>query len=304
MTQADTAPRAAQVGAPAAYLFAVCCTVIWGSPPVVTRAVSGAVPPGALAFSRWFLAALVLLPFVWHKLPAAWPKLKEHWRGLTGVAMFMVAGSSLSVLAPYFTTATNAVLVNASQPAITAVAAWLLSRHALTGRQSVGIVCAFTGIAVMVFRADLGALLGLEANVGDPIMLGAVIGWSLYAVQLHRQSYLPSGDVLLFVIAVVGSVVLLPIVATETLIRGPFVFTPGVLSAMFYLTLFPTLLATFCWNRAIGTLGPNRAAIFINLIPVSGATLAMLFLGERLFAYHLAGAALVFTGIFLAARHR
>lgn len=304
MSHAESASSQARVGPPTAYLLAVCCTVIWGSPPVVTRAVSGDVPPAALAFSRWSLAALVLLPFVWRKLPAEWPKLKPHWRSLTGLALFMVAGSSLSVLAPYFTTATNAVLVNASQPALTAVAAWLLSRHALTPRQSVGIGCAFVGIAVMVFRANLSALLGLQINIGDLIMLAAVIGWSLYAVQLHRQRYLPGGDVLLFVIAVVGSAVLLPIFLVETQIRGPFALTLGVASAMLYLTLFPTLLATFCWNLAIGTLGPNRAAIFINLIPVSGAVLAMLFLGERLFVYHLAGAAFVFTGILLAARHR
>jgi len=271
---------------------------------VVTRAVSGAIPPGALSFSRWFLAALVLLPFVWRKLPTEWPRLKRHWRSLTGLALLMVAGSSLSVFAVYFTTATNAVLVNASQPAITAVAAWLLARHALTERQVMGIVCAFAGITVMVFRADLGVLLGLDINIGDLIMLGAVIGWSLYAVQLHRREYLPSGDLLLFVISVVGSIVLLPIYLVEANASGPFEFTTGVIGAMLYLTLFPTLLATLCWNLAIGTLGPNRAAIFINLIPVSGATLAMLFLGERLFTYHLVGAALVFAGIVLAARHR
>jgi drug/metabolite transporter (DMT)-like permease len=294
----------ARAGNTSAYLLAIACTVIWGSPPVVTRAVSRAIPPAALSFSRWFVVALIVLPFVYRKLPAEWPKIKQHWRSLSMVSLYMVTGSSLSVLAVYFTTATNAVLVNASQPAVTAVAAWLLARHSLTARQTLGIACAFVGVTVMVFRADLGALLGLEINIGDIIMLGAVLGWSVYAVQLHRRDYLPPGDVLLFVIGVVGSIVLLPFYAVEALLVGGFELNAPVGAAILYLVLFPTLLATIYWNSALKSLGPNRAAIFINLIPVSGATLAMLFLGEQLFAYHLIGAALVFMGILLAARHR
>lgn len=300
----STAPerRPAAAGHTTAYLLAVTCTVIWGSPPVVTRAVSSGIPPAALSLSRWFLAALILLPFVMRKLPAEWPHIRRHWRSLTSLALYMVAGSSLSVLAVYYTTATNAVLVNASQPAVTAVAAWLIASHALTRRQGLGIVCAFLGVTVMVFRADLGALLGLAINIGDLIMLGAVIGWSTYAVQLHRREYMPDGDVLLFVIGVTGSVVLLPFYLAEARFVGGFTPDGPVLGAILYLALFPTLLATYCWNIALKPLGPNRAAIFINLIPVSGATLAMLFLGERLFGYHLLGAALVFTGIVLATR--
>lgn len=301
---AETERTPSSVGNKTAYLLAVCCTVIWGSPPVVTRAVSGEIPPAALSFARWLVAALILLPFVLRKLPAEWPQLKRNWRSLISLSLYMVAGSSLSVLAVYFTTATNAVLVNASQPAVTAVGAWLIARQGLTRRQGLGIGCAFVGVTVMVFRADVGALLGLDINVGDLIMLAAVVGWSVYAIQLHRRDYLPSGDILLFLIGATGSVVLLPLYLLELRFVGGFSATPPVLGAILYLAVFPTLLATLLWNAALKTLGANRAAIFINLIPVSGATLAMLFLGERLFAYHLLGAALVFTGIVLAARHR
>ena len=277
---------------------------IWGSPPVVARAVSGEVPPVALAFARWLLALLVLLPFVWRKLRVEWPQLRLEWRSLTLLAAFMTAGSSLSVLAVYYTTATNAVLVNASQPAITAVIAWLVARDGLAPRQGLGIACAFVGIIVMIVRADLGVLLTLDINIGDLIMLTAVVGWSLYAVYLHRREYVPSNEVLLFVIALIGTIILFPIYLIEASVLGPFDVGTNVLSAIVYLALFPTLLATLFWNLSLRSLGANRAAIFVNLIPISGAALAMIFLGERLFAYHLFGAALVFSGIFLAVRRR
>lgn len=287
-----------------AYALAAICMTIWGSPPVVSRAVSADVPPVALALARWVIALLVLLPIVRRRLRAEWPAIKRQWRSLAVLASFMTAGSSLSVVAVYFTTATNAVLVNASQPAVTAALAWIVARSRLTSRQSLGIAFAFLGILVMVFRADFGVLATLGVNVGDLVMLGAVVGWSLYAVFLHHRDYVPSSEVLLFIIAVTGCVLLTPPFLVETVLHGGLEIEPDVAAAMLYLALFPTLLATFFWNHAVRTLGPNRAAIFVNLIPVSGAALAMIFLDERLYAYHLVGAAFVFTGIFFAARGR
>jgi drug/metabolite transporter (DMT)-like permease len=296
--------KSATVAQGTAYLLAAASMIIYSSPPVVARAVSLSVPPLALSLSRWVIALLILLPLVRRELPSEWPKIKQHWRSLVLLVSFMVAGSTMSVLAVYYTTATNAVLVNASQPAITAVLAWLIAGTRLTPAQRLGIACAFIGILVMIARADLGALLGLQLNVGDLIMLLAVLGWSLYAVQLPRREYAPGGTVLMFVIALTGTVLLLPPYLIEAAVVGPFALRGDVLAAMLYLAIFPTLLATFAWNLAIRSIGANRTAIFVNLIPISGAALAMIFLGERLFAYHLLGAAFVFAGIYLAVRRR
>jgi len=276
--------------------------VIYSSPPVVTRSVSMGVPPVALAMSRWIIAGLILLPIVWRRLPKAWPELKNHIPSLAFLASFMIFGSSMSVLAVYFTTATNAVIVNASQPAITALLAFLISGTTLLGRQKAGIVFAFAGILIMVARADLGVLASLDFNIGDLIFLLGVTGWSTYAVLLPRQSYTPDGMTLMFFIAVTGTVMLLPFYAVEAALVGNFEFTREVVAAMLYLSIFPTLIATVSWNVAIRAIGPNRSAIFVNLIPISGAALAVTFLNERLYTYHLVGAAFVFVGIYLAIR--
>ncbi|HEY5665770.1 MAG TPA: DMT family transporter [Gammaproteobacteria bacterium] len=291
-----------KVSPTAAYLLAVISMVIYSSPPAVTRSVSMSVPPIALSGSRWIIAALVLLPIVWRRLPAEWPNLKRHTPSLVFLGSFMIFGSTMSVLAVYYTTATNAVMVNASQPAITALLAWAIAGSTLLGRQRLGIACAFFGILVIVARADLGVLLGLDLNIGDPIFLLGVIGWSTYAVLLPRRDYAPDGLVLMFFIAVTGTVLTLPVYLAEAAVVGGFSLTMEVVAAMLYLSIFPTLLATICWNLAIRAVGPNRTAIFVNIIPISGATLAMLFLGERLYAYHVVGAAFVLAGIYMAVR--
>lgn len=260
------------------------------------------VPPIALSWSRWIIAALVLLPIVWRRLPAAWPDLKKHTPSLVFLGSFMIFGSTMSVLAVYFTTATNAVMVNASQPAITALLAWAIAGTTLLGGQRLGITCAFIGILIIVARADINVLLGLDLNIGDPIFLLGVIGWSTYAVLLPRRDYAPDGLVLMFFIAVTGTILILPVYLAEAAVVGGFQLTREVVAAMLYLSIFPTLLATICWNLAIRSVGANRTAIFVNVIPISGATLAMLFLGERLYPYHIIGAAFVLVGIYLAIR--
>jgi drug/metabolite transporter (DMT)-like permease len=278
--------------------------VIYSSPPVVTLSVSMGVPPLALSLSRWVIAAIILLPLAWQRLPGEWSNLKQHGSSLVFMASFMIIGSTMSVLAVYFTTATNAVLVNASQPAITATLAWAIAGTSLLGRQRIGIACAFVGIVIMIARADLGVLLGLEMNIGDLIMLLAVIGWSTYAVLLPRRDYTPDGVTLMFLISVSGIVMLAPAYLIEFAVVGGFEFSRELVAAMLYLAIFPTLLATFSWNLAIRSVGANRTAIFVNLIPISGATLAVIFLGERLYPYHLIGAAFVFAGIYLAVRRK
>ena len=287
---------------PIAYAAVIITMAIWGSSPVAVRAVVGDVPPLALSFARWLIACLVLLPFIWRKLPAEWRQLRHKWQSLMVMSTLMTAGSSLAVVAVYYTSATNAVIVNAAQPAITAVIAWLVVRDVVSFRQGTGVICAFIGIVVMISRADLAALVTLDINVGDPIMFIAVVGWSLYAVYLHRQDHLPSADVLLFVIALTGAVILLPFYLIEAKLVGAFELSASVVSTMIYLAVFPTLLATFFWNFSVRSLGANRATIFINLIPVFGAAFAMIFLGEELFFYHVFGASFVFIGILLSVR--
>ena len=285
-----------------AYLLAMLAPAMWGTPPVVARAVSGDVPPLALSFARWLVALIVLLPFVWRRLPQEAESLRRNWRPLATLGLFMTAGSTLSVTSVYFTTATNAVLVNASQPALTAAVAWAIAAERLNARQAAGIALAFTGILAMVSRAELATLLALDINIGDLIMLLAVVAWALYAVHLHRNRQLPGSDVLLFMIAVTATITLLPLLLIEAVVGPSWEATREVGLAVVYLAVFPTILAIYFWTIAIRALGANRTAIFINLIPVFGVAFAFVFLGERLFAYHLLGAGLVFAGILLGAR--
>ena len=287
---------------PVAYLYLVLAMVLWSAALVIARGVHETAPPLALMFWRWLGAAIALLPFALPRLRSEFPQTPKSRRRVFGLCMLMVIATTLSIVAVSYTTAINATVINATQPAVTAVVALAVLAERLSWTQALGVVAAFAGIMVMVFQASLAALLQLSVNSGDLIMFAAVLFWSCYAVALHGSSSLPSLVVLLFLISASGAVVVLPFYVAEALSGRQFVFSLQSVSAAIYLSLGATLIAIYFWSAAIRSVGANRAAVFLNLIPVFGTALAVGFLGERLFAYHLAGAGLVVAGIFLAVR--
>ncbi len=277
---------------------------LWGSSLVVARAAHEIVPPLAFTFWRWVVAVIVLLPIVWRKLPATMPYVRRSWRSLALLCGFMVVGTTFSVVAVNYTTAINASLINGSQPIVTALAAFLVVRERMSLRSGIGVLAAFIGILVMISQGRPQLLLGLAINSGDLVMLIAVFAWAFYSVELHRQPEHPSGNVLLFFIACTGLVTVLPFYIVETVFVREFVPSRNGVAAIIYLSVAATLLAVYLWNLAIRSVGATHAALFLNLIPVFGAAFAMLFLGERLYTFHVIGAAFVFLGIVMAVRDR
>jgi drug/metabolite transporter (DMT)-like permease len=284
-----------------AYVLLVITMALWGGALVIARGIAVLAPPMGVTFWRWLIALLILLPFVWRKLPALMAKQRSIF-ALLPLSCFMVIGTTLSVAAVNYTTAINATIINAAQAAMTAVVAFVLLRERLIPRQILGVVLAFSGILVMVFKGDWALLLSVDVNWGDVLMLGAIIAWARYAVGIHRATDLPDGDVLLFYIAVVAVVSLLPLYIFEAIYVREINPTPLAIAGIAYLAVGSTVLAIILWNLAIRSVGASRAGMFVNLIPVFGAIFAMMFLGERLYQYHIVGALFVAVGIVMAVR--
>jgi len=274
---------------------------LWGGALVIARGIAVLAPPMGVTFWRWLIALLILLPFVWRKLPSLTANNRSIF-ALLPLACFMVVGTTLSVAAVNYTTAINATIINAAQAAMIAVVAFVLLRERLIPRQILGVVLAFSGILVMVFKGELALLLSVDVNWGDVLMLGAIVAWARYAVGIHRAKDLPDGDVLLFYIAVVAVACLLPLYIVEARYVREINPTPTAIAGIAYLAVGSTVLAIFLWNLSIRSVGASRAGMFVNLIPVFGAVFAMVFLGERLYPYHIAGALFVAVGIVMAVR--
>jgi drug/metabolite transporter (DMT)-like permease len=282
-----------------AYALLTATMAMWAICLVVARGVHETVPPIGLAFWRWFGAALILLPFVWGDLVRAWPIVRARWRMFLSLGAVLAAAGVGLVLSVQYTTAINATLVNASQPAITAIGAAMLGRDRLTPWQWLGVAAATVGVVVMAARADLEVLRTFAFNAGDIIVFIATFGYAAYALNVYRLPNEMKLFTSLFLVTVIGAAVIFPVYVWESLAIRPMPLTWEAAGAAFTLAFVWSVLSIFTWNAGNRAVGPARAGMFVNLFPVFSAALAIAFLGERLYAFHLWGAAFVCLGITL-----
>lgn len=289
-----------------AMLMATLTVLFWASSIVVGRGLHAVIPPVGLTFWRSILAAAILLPFAWRHLRADAETFRRRWKmlALMAAAMWSV-GSTSMFLGLNYTTAVNAGLVNAAEPAVIVLIAWLLYRDTVTPRQAFGIAVSFCGIAVLVLGGHDSAALAkalakaLAPRVGDLMVLLAVTSWSLYVVLFHRYGREMHPMTMVFSIMFFGALELLPFYLLETAFIRPVVPDMPSIVTIVYLSVFASVLAVICWNRAILGMGHARTGLFIHLMPVFTIVLAMFFLDETLRLYHLGGMVLIATGLYL-----
>ena len=269
---------------------------------VVGRGVHTEVPPVGLSFWRWLLGAFALLPFIYPGLKTNAPNIRKHIWPLTMLGGTMIASATCLMIGLNFTTAINASIINAIQPVSTVLLAMLILHDRLRLSQSCGVALGLIGVIAMIARMDLASLLHLQFNQGDILVLLGSMGYSLYAINLGKIPKTLSPPVALFIIIVTGCVIVLPFYVIETLVYKPVPISANAIYAIVALSLVSTVFGTLMWNLGNQLIGPSRAGMFINLIPVFAAAMAILFLNERLHSYQVICAVLICAGIFLVLR--
>lgn len=280
------------------YLLLTLAALFWSSNMVIGRAIRGDIPPFTLAFGRWVVAGLIVLPLALPHLKAQWPQLKAGWRSLLVLGLLGIAGyNTFAYLGLQHTTATNAALLNAFVPIATIAISWAFLGKRLKPLEAAGVLISLAGALTIVARGELQVLARLDLNIGDLWMLLAVLDWALYTIAL---AWRPAGlhpMLMLGATVAVGIAALAPACAWE-LAHGARPQLGAVsLATVAYLGIVPGVLSYIFYNRGVAEVGANRASLFIHLMPVFGTLLSSVFLGEIAQAYHYLGIALIFAGI-------
>lgn len=283
------------------YLLLVLPPLCWAGNFVIGRAVHGAVPPAALTFWRWMVAAAILLPMTGASLWRQRLHLRPHL-GLLSLLAF--AGVLLFQYAVYVglqtTPAITGTLIIAVIPVVIPLFAFGLDGARIDRRQALGIVLSLAGVCVIILKGDPTTLSHFDESPGEIWLLAAVVAWALYSVLIRRRPPELAPPALLLAIVCLGLVMTLPLYGWELATTGGFELTWQAALAIGYVGTFASVIAFLCWNEGVSRLGPARAGLFIHLMPIFTAILAMLFLGERLHLYHAVGIALVLAGITLS----
>jgi drug/metabolite transporter (DMT)-like permease len=285
------------------YIALTLTALLWSSNFVIGRAIHEQVTPATMNFLRWAIALVVLVPAMWADLRRHRAILLRHWKliallGLTGIAAFQ----TLCYFALAQTTALNAILLLSLAPLAIVTLSWLAFGERLSRLQVLGLVTSLGGAAVLILHADATALTALRFNAGDLWMLIAVGLWAIYSVLLKRRPAEMPPLALHTASVAAGTLWMLPLFALDTALGSGLPVTLAAWAAIGFVAVFSSAIAHALWVRGVASIGPNRASVFIHLMPLFGALLAITFLGEELATHHVIGAALVLCGVALTSR--
>jgi drug/metabolite transporter (DMT)-like permease len=273
----------------------------WATNIVLGRSLRFEVGPLTLAALRSVVASALFAALLQREAPeerrlgSDWPLLLAM--GIAGVALF----APLQYLGLRYTTAANAALLQALAPLITGLLAGLLIGESMSRYQVIGALVGLLGVLVLISGGSLTFWRTMDSSIGDLIILVAITLWALYTVVGRR---------------VTTKRPVLSATGLSTFLGVPFLLvamiwewqttsmqiTPGLVLAILYVGISPTVIGFLSWNGGVRRLGPSGAMVFYNTLPLYAALLAYLLLGEEIGLAHLAGGALVIGAGVWAAR--
>ena len=132
-------------------------------------------------------------------------------------------------------------------------------------------------------------------------MLVCVLSWSLYSTLLKKKNlnylnFLDSNN------GFVGLIFLVPQFLYEQSIGLNIEINKAFILILLYVVIFPAIAAYYCWQKAIELIGPNRSSMFIQLMPLFSALMAIIIFKEKFQLYHFIGATFIISGIYLSNR--
>ena len=284
------------------YLLLTLTMLMWGGNAVASRLAVGEVSPMTFTFLRWTIPVAILGVALREQLLEHRLVLVERWplillMGTLGLTVF----NALMYVAAHHTSAVNITILQGSMPVLVLVGALLFYGTRIHGRQIIGMAVTLLGVLLVAARADFATLMSFSFNIGDVWMLVACCLYAGYTVALRTRPPVPG---LVFFAALAGVALLtsVPLMAYE--VASGTVTWPTLRGwlIVLYVGLFPSFVSQVLFMRGVELIGPGRAGLFVNLVPIFGALLAVLILGEPFAVYHALGLALVLGGIWLAER--
>lgn len=285
-----------------AYLLLIFTTIFWSGNFIVGKAASlYQIPPFSLNFYRWFFAGLILFPFTFKEL------INKKNYIFKNIGFFIILGiSSITIFnsivyySLYYTQVISGVLMISTIPVWIIFIASILNIEKTNAFQIIGVGLSLIGVIFIITKADLNLIKNLDFNKGDLSMVVAMFSWAVYSALLKSKKYEISQFALLQVVIITGLIFLIPIYFIEMYLGHLIVLGKPFILTLTYVVLFPGLAAFFFWIKGISLIGANRAGIFLHLMPIFGAAMAMIIFDEKFMYYHIFGAIFIVAGIALS----
>ncbi len=276
--------------------------VFWAGNTVAARLAIDQISPFMLTTLRWVLVAAVLWPVYGGEIRKHWGQIRPRLFAIVMLAVLGMSGfNALYYVAAHYTSAINMGILQGALPIFVLAGAYLA--HGTRGGlvQLAGVLITAVGVVVVATRGEPLAILEVEFNKGDLAMLAACVLYAFYTVALRDRPHMP-GAAFFTLLALIAAVTSLPLVAFEALTTGVTMPTLQGWLVTAWVAIFPSTLSQLFYLRGVDLIGPGRAGVYVNLVPVFSAVLAVVLIDEPFAAFHAVALALVIGGIWLAQR--
>ncbi len=283
------------------YLLALLATIVWSGNFIVARDLKAAYSPIAIAFFRWLVATIVILPFAWPYLKRDFDLIAKQWRlmvvlSFTGITIF----NTLIYQAAQSTSALNLSLFAITAPLYVVLLNWIIYRETITLKQFVGFVVLIAGLLTLLSKGNPMTLLSLEFNKGDLLMAGAASIFAFYTVLVRKKN--PSMGNLSFVSAtfILGLIMLAPFFIGEQMMSSrPLTFSVSPVLQFIYIGVGPSVISYYLWNKSIVGIGSTKAATIYNTLPIFSAFFAAVILREKILLVQVVSSIVIVGGVLL-----
>ena len=277
----------------------VLATLAWGSHTIAGKLSVGEVSPMMLIFLRWAIVALLIWSINGPAMISSWPVVSKKLKWV-----FLMGGCGLSLfnaffyLAAHFTSAINLGIIQSIMPAMILLGSYLLFGSVVNRFKTIGLVLTFLGCIIIATKGSMGNIILLTFNIGDLLMLLAILFYAGYSLGLKNRPSIP-GLIMMGYFSIAALIMSVPLVFVETLISGFRIPTENGWYIVLYIALVPSFLSQIFFMRGVDLVGPNSAGLYANLVPIFSALMAILILDETFRFYHLIAMVIIFSGIFL-----
>lgn len=274
--------------------------VFWGGTFIAGRLLAGSADPYSAAFLRFFIASCFLLVLT-VKMEGSLPKINFK----TGVSLFLLGLTGVFTYnicffsGLQFIQANQASLIIACNPVFISFSSALLFKERLSGIKLMGIILSVTGALIVISKGNPIRILDIGLGKGELLIFGCVISWVAYSLLGKKTMMQLSPLASVCYSSVIGAIMLAVPAFSKGLTTTITAYSLVEWGSLFYLGFFGTVLGFLWYYQGINQIGPTRAGIFINFVPVSAIFLAFFILDESITASLILGSLFVIAGVYL-----
>ncbi len=284
-----------------ALFMALLACLIWASNNVVARYISGWMDPVSVAFWRFVIALVILIPFITKNFRKNLALLKQNpriyiWMGFTAITL----KNLLYFTAAHFTSVNNLALLGTTSLIWTAIIGAITKLEILNKYKVAGIFTAGFGALIIILKGNFGNFIHMNFGVGDVVILVAEAIWGIYTILLKLKHKDMDNSFMLAAMIFFGLLGLLPLYLTYVYSAGLPTLDARSVYAYLYIGIFASVISWLSYNYSVSVIGPVRTSIVLYLLPVLSAIMGYIFLSEGIYSFHIYGFVLIVSGIFIS----